>query len=100
MNDEVEGKWLVIMAMMGILLALIIATILIGDMSIVSAEATSEATSEVSDGIDWGQAFMTYGPALVQIALILALCFNVWQRNVWRSVVCGGACVVTFILGW
>jgi hypothetical protein len=96
MNDEVEGKWLVIMAMMGILLALIIATILIGDMSIVSAEATSE----VSDGIDWGQAFMTYGPALVQIALILALCFNVWQRNVWRSVVCGGACVVTFILGW
>lgn len=96
MNDKVERKWLVIMAMMGILLALIIATILIGDMSIVSAEATSE----VSDGIDWGQAFMTYGPALVQIALILALCFNVWQRNVWRSMVCGGACVVTFILGW
>lgn len=43
---------------------------------------------------------MEWGPYVVQGALLIALAYNLWSRNIWHSVICGAACVATFILGW
>ena len=44
--------------------------------------------------------FMTYGPLMIQLGLIGVFAYQCWQRNPLGILVCGGAMVVTFILGW
>ena len=46
------------------------------------------------------EALAEYGPTLVQVALLAACAWNLWQRNIGKSLISLAACVATFILGW